>query len=411
MKQPTSSFWLNDSPYHVVRSTPELPSRSQVVVIGGGITGVSTAYWLRKQGIDVTLLEQRGISEGATGRNGGHIAAAPIEQFIAALKTYGRDTAYAMWEYSKRTTQAIKDFVAEHNVRCDLQFSGGAELALSQEERIHIQKIAETLAKYGFEFDYWDADTCAEKMHSPDFVGGFFLDVRGQLWAAKLVFAIAEQALQLGANFQTQTPVTMIERTRSHLIVRSDRGDIYADHVVHATNAWANQLLPFLKDIIRPIRGQVLVTEPVERLWDFGFSTNYDYEYCIQRPDLRIVLGGMRWKSPTYEENINDDTQVESHVSKGLREFLPKHFSALKQVQIEQEWTGIMGFSPDHNPLIGELPDRPNEWIAAGFTGHGMSRTFYAGKAIAELIAGHDPEVFVDAFLPDRFLSREKLAS
>ena len=410
MNQPTSSFWLNDSPYKVFRSTPELPQRSQVVVIGGGITGVSTAYWLRKQGIEVTLLEQRGISEGATGRNGGHIASAPIEQFLNALKNYGKDTAYAIRDYSQKTTQAIQAFVRDNNADCDLKFTGGMELALTQEELIHTQKIVDTLTKYGFEFEFWDADTCAEKMHSSSFVGGFFLDFRGQIWAAKLVFAIAAQAIELGANVQTQTPVISVEREQNGLRVNSDRGSIQADHVVYATNAWASHLLPFLKEIIRPIRGQVLVTEPCDRLWNFGFSTNYDYEYCIQRPDSRIVLGGMRWKSPTYEEDIIDDSQLEMQVSKGLREFLPKHFPALKPIKIEQEWTGIMGFTPDHNPLIGALPDRPNEWIAAGFTGHGMSRTFLAGKAISEAIAQKDSDLFIDAFLPNRFLGEEKIA-
>lgn len=406
MVQPTRSFWLNDSPYQVVRTTPDLPTRSHVVVIGGGITGVSTAYWLRKNGIEVTLLEQRGISEGATGRNGGHIAAAPIQQFLLALEKYGSDAAQMMWEYSQQTTQAIKAFVAEHQVECDLVFSGGLELALSQTEFAEIEKTAELLSNQGFPFQLWDRDRCASEFHSADFHGGLLIEMRGSIWAAKLVFAIAEQAMKLGANFQTQTAVATVERN-GHLTVVTERGNIQADHVVYATNAWSRHLLPFLKDIIRPVRGQVLVTEPIEPFWHYSFSTNYDYEYCMQRPDGRIVLGGMRWKSPTMEDNIDDDTQLEPTVSQGLREFLPQHFPALNGIKIEQEWTGIMGFSPDYNPLIGQLPQRSQEWITAGFTGHGMSRTFYAGKAIAEIIAGKPPEVYVAAFSPQRFWQDE----
>jgi glycine/D-amino acid oxidase-like deaminating enzyme len=358
--------------------------------------------------MDVTLLEQRELSGGATGRNGGHIAPAPIEKFIATLERHGKETAYALRRFSEKTVEAVQSFVLEHQVDCDLRFTGGVELASSPDELVYLQRAAEILANHHIEFDFWDADQCAERTHSPDFSGGLYIKARGQIWAAKLVFAIAEQAMQLGVNIQTQTQVQSIENVNGTLKLATNRGTIQADQVVHATNAWASHLLPFLNDIIKPIRGQVLVTEPVQPMWDFCFSTNFDYEYCIQRPDRRIVLGGMRWRSPTMEENIDDDSEVNPFVSRGLRSFLPSHFPALQTIQIEQEWTGIMGFSPDGNPLIGSLPHRPGEWIAAGFTGHGMSRTFYAGKALAEMILGKEPEVFVEAFLPSRFFNRDR---
>ena len=110
----------------------------------------------------------------------------------------------------------------------------------------------------------------------------------------------------------------------------------------------------------------------------------------------------MRWRSPTQEWNVEDDHQLEPFVSQGLREFLLNYFEALPNVQIEQEWTGIMGFSPDDNPLIGELPGYPGEYIMAGYTGHGMSIAFGAGKAIALMIEGQEPEL-PDSFSPARF--------
>ena len=91
-------------------------------------------------------------------------------------------------------------------------------------------------------------------------------------------------------------------------------------------------------------------------------------------------------------------------MSAGLREFLPKHFPALAGIRVEHEWTGIMGFTPDRAPLVGPVPGSPGEYLAAGFHGHGMPMAFYAAKAVAEMIAGREPEVFVpEAFLPARF--------
>jgi glycine/D-amino acid oxidase-like deaminating enzyme len=140
-------------------------------------------------------------------------------------------------------------------------------------------------------------------------------------------------------------------------------------------------------------------------MWDFTFSANHSYEYCIQRPDGRIVLGGMRCLTPTQEVGIEDDTVIQPTISQGLREFLPRHFPSLRGIKVEQEWTGIMGFSPDYNPLIGPVPYRAGEYIAAGFTGHGMPIAFLAGKAVASMIMGREPDVFVDAFLPSRFVA------
>ena len=92
-------------------------------------------------------------------------------------------------------------------------------------------------------------------------------------------------------------------------------------------------------------------------------------------------------------------------MSAALHAFLPRHFPDLAGVPVEHEWTGIMGFTPDRAPLVGPLPGSPGEYVAAGFHGHGMPMAFLAAKAVAEMIAGKEPEIFVpEAFLPGRFL-------
>ncbi len=112
----------------------------------------------------------------------------------------------------------------------------------------------------------------------------------------------------------------------------------------------------------------------------------------------------MRWKSPTKEFGIEDDSSLEPSVGEGLKTFLRDTFTSLRDVAIEYEWTGIMGFTADENPIIGELPGRPGEYISAGYTGHGMPVAIAAGKAIAEQIAGSAQTPIPKPFRPERFL-------
>ena len=125
--------------------------------------------------------------------------------------------------------------------------------------------------------------------------------------------------------------MTEVARAPGGFAVRTDAATS-PRRVVHATNAWARRLVPALDGVIVPVRGQVIVTAPAPRLWTFGLSTNFGYEYWMQRPDGRVVLGGMRWLTPTQEVGTDDDTVVEPEVGAALRAFLPKHFPELAGV-------------------------------------------------------------------------------
>ena len=397
------SFWLTGAPFQDYGAKAELPARAQAVVIGGGITGLSAAYWLRRSGIEVTLLEARGLSGGATGRNGGHIVSGPAVDFAEAVRRYGLETALAIYRFTLQTIDAIQTFVAEHHLECDLALNGTAFVALEDKELRALADSAGLLAKHGLPVVWWDAAACARQTHSDSFLGGFLNPAAGQLWPARLVFGIAGQALRLGAEIRTQTPVQGVERRGGCLVVSTRRGAVQAEQVLYATNGWTRRLLPELAQTIVPVRGQVILTDPGPPLLSFGLVTDFGYVYCIQRPDGRFVLGGLRNKAAALEVGIDDDSSLNPVISAGLRDFLPRHFPALHGLGTQQEWAGIMAWSPDLNPLIGPLPDRPGEYIAAGYSGHGMPIAFSAGKAAAEMMAGRTPELFVDAFRAERF--------
>jgi len=400
---PHPSFWLANLERTQLPSAEDLPESVDVVVIGGGLTGVSTAYWLSSLGIEALLLEKGKLSSGATGRNGGHIVADSDTDFAVAIQQQGLAEAKAILSFSRENFRQLHEFVEAHQVECDFRTNDLVSLALNAEQAAYLKQSCELMAAHGLISDFWDTQEVTVRTQSDAFCAGLRMSGHGQLWPAKLVIALAQQAIQQGAKLATHTLVKHVERHAVHITVRTDRGDVQTKAVVYATNALAYHLLPELKDIIKPVRGQALATAPAPRLWDFDWLANDGYEYAIQRVDGRIIFGGMRWRSPSKEEYIEDDVSIDHRVSQGLQAFLSDKFEPLRDIKIEYEWTGIMGFTPDEQPLIGELPHRPGEYIAAGFTGNGMSLGFLAGKVLAELIAGREGAPIPAAFAPRRF--------
>ena len=405
----SSSYWLDhcQEAQRQTRTTTELPASATVVVIGAGITGASAAYHIAGHGLETVLLDRGGICAGATGRNGGFLAPGIADSVAHSVETFGADTTRRLYQYTEHCTDLIERFVTEHSVDCELRFGGEAILAMTQDEATSLESTYSALVDTcGADVEWWDKETCRERTKSNSYWGGIFKKHCGNLWPAKLVVAIVQQALVRGANMQSHTSVLSVRRNESDdkCIVETDRGDIVCDHVVHATNAWASELIPGLEGVITPVRNQVIMTAPGPKMWDFGLCANQGYEYFMQRPDGRLLLGGMRNLSETAEWNNKDETTPNANVSSALRSYFQTHFEDLAVVETEQEWIGVLGFSRDRNPLVGPMRSRPGEFIAAGFSGHGMPYTFLAGKNIADMIHGVEPLPYIlEAFTPERF--------
>ncbi|MFQ6016103.1 MAG: NAD(P)/FAD-dependent oxidoreductase [Anaerolineae bacterium] len=405
MPMESNPFWLNNAQYQEFCSTEELPARSDVVVIGGGITGMSTAYWLSKFGIEVTLLEQRGIASGASGRNGGHIVANTIEYYSRTVENHGEAKAAEFFTFNLQTIEAIRQFVVEHNVDCQLKLDGHLTLASTENELKEIKETIQALHKAGFPSDFWDKERVTRELGADCFWGAQYSPDGGMLHPARLVWGITEAALDQGTLIYTGTEATGVQTNADGgLTVETSKGHLTTEIVVYATNAYTPLLHDFFKEKISPVRGQVLVTEPVEPLFPYVCGANFGFEYWLQDEEGHIILGGWRWSQKEMEVGLYDDTIIVEEIHQGLYQFLTNNWPALKGIRVEQAWTGIMGFSQDGWPIVGTLPGRGDQFVAAGFTGHGMPVCFLAGKAIAEIINSGRTSIPIGSFSPRRFL-------
>lgn len=396
------SFWLNPQEL-CFQSGPVLPNLADAVVIGGGITGISTAYWLSHLRLRPVVLERGDLSCGATGRNGGHFVFGTNQSFKDSVEAHGLDETLALWDFTQQSAQLLQDLTKQHNIDCDLRFNRLVSFAITLAQAQSLQENCELMMSHGLTATYWDKREVDQNTQCSTFLAASVEHHHGQLWPAKLVVGLAKAAQQQHAHIQTQVEVQAVTRQKEGFSITTDQGQIQAKAVVYATNALAYHLLPMLKGVIVPVRGQVIATAPTSQLFDFDWSVNNGDDYTIQRQDGRIIFGGMRRKSPSQEIGIEDDATLEPVVGEGLKAFLRDTFPALRDVAIEYEWTGIMGFTADDNPMIGELPGRPGEYISAGYTGHGMPVAIAAGKAIAEQISGSAQTPIPKPFRPERF--------
>src|SRR6185503_15404279 len=141
------SLWLEG----VQRSYPALEgdTTADVAVVGGGIAGIATAYFLAKAGARPIVLEARGVAEAASGRNAGFLLAGVAENFVAASHRYGDRNALRIWRFTTRTQALVRDLVAEHGINCRLSWNGSDQIAGDDDEWSEIQESARRLASEG----------------------------------------------------------------------------------------------------------------------------------------------------------------------------------------------------------------------------------------------------------------------
>lgn len=399
--------WLRAVQDPVADDEGPLPGRADVVIVGGGYVGSATAYWLGRLGVGAVVVERRGVSTGATGRNAGFIAPGLGQPFAEALDRYGRGGAIERLEFTRRGRDVALAIIKEHGIDCDLEMSGGLTVAASAEEWAGLRRSGEALRREGYANEMLDRAGLAPHFHVPvpdRFPGGLFNPETLLVNPAKLSSAIMREALRLGARLFLRTEVhALTDLPDGRIAVETGRGCVAAGRVVLATNAWTPLLAGFFRGRIAPVRGQMFATAPAPPVFRRAMSTNYGYEYWSQRADGRVILGGGRWSVPDRDEGYYAE-EVNPAVQDALERFLRGTFPALAGVPVERRWSGIMGFSPDGYPFIGPMPGRERLLVAAGYTGHGGPYFAIAAKCIAEPIVHGASEEPLHNYAPDRAL-------
>lgn len=370
------SFWLEEQT-EPLRS-PRYDGRVDVAVIGGGVTGCSCAFSLAEKGIRVRLHEARQIASGASGRNGGFALKGGAMPYDTAKAKLDTERAAWLWRLTERTLECMEGLAGDA-----LRRVGSLQLAADEKERDELRAEYEALLGDGFEADWIDEPAGrlagrykAAILHPRD----------GALQPARWIRRLAVHAADAGVDIREHDRVTSLE-------------GLDADVVVVASDGYPSGLLSEIDELVQPIRGQVVVTEPLgERLYERPHYARHGFDYWQQLPDGRLVAGGRRDTDLAGESTAEEATSPE--IQAALEAFVQELVG--RKPAITHRWAGIFGDTADALPLVGPVPNRDGAWVSRGYSGHGNVLGLACGNLVAKAILGRrDPEL--ELFDPARF--------
>ena len=369
-----------------------LPHTADVVIIGGGAVGLSTAYHLAKLGAgEVVLLEKDTLGEGSTGRCAG---GARLD-FSTAINI----------EFSRLAFAKLETFAEEFGIDPQFRRVGYLMLAASDLALTQLKQNRPLYEQYNIAVDYLDPDTVRRHwpyVYTDDLRGATYCDRDGYLGPHEVVQGYAAGARRLGVRIFQNTPAidVLIDHDRIQG-VRTPQGDIATRTVLNAAGPYAAVVgrMVGLDVPVKPLRRQVFVSGPVPELpeeipqiIDLAYGTTY------RREGEGFMLYGPLDKTPSF------NTAVDWEATVWASERAAHRLPAMANATIVRGWAGLYEISPDNHGIIGPAPGIDGFLLANGFSGHGFMHSPATGQVVAEYIVhGAAQSIDITSLTVERF--------
>ena len=384
-----------------------------VVVVGGGFSGVNTAVELTERGYEVILIEANRIGWGASGRNGGQIIGGighTPERFKKLIGEQGIKTIYQMGIEAR---DVIKERIETYDIDCDLKW-GYCDVALKPR---HMKEFAtwrdwEITIGNPHPYTLLDASELKSFVNSDRYLGGLHNAANGHIHPLNLCVGEAAAAVSRGARVFEQTRAIEII-SGDNPVVKTEHGSITAKEIVLAGNAYMGKLIPKLSLRVLPSASSVIATEPLSEALATKLLPG-DVAVCDPRTaldyfrlsaDRRMLFGGLSNYTGMEPKNL---VPV-------MRKKMRNVFAELADIKIEYAWSGWIGIGINRMPQLGKLA--PNIRYIQAYSGHGVAPTHMMAKITAESIADETDRFDVMAAIPHmafpggRVLGRPLLAA
>ena len=356
---------------------------ADVVVLGGGIAGCSTALHLAQRGYRVIVLEARFVGYGASGRSGGQtiFGLAASQQSIASQ--VGKDNARRLFDLSVEALDLTQSLIREHHIDCDYH-PNHIHAAIKPRHIDELEQWARELRdEYGYDSPRMlDRTALAEHLHSERYLAGLLDPRSGHLHPLKFTQGIARAAEAAGAVIHENSEVLRYENG-PQVRVHTESGTVTASHLVLCGNAYIGRVAPRLARRILGVGTYIIATEPLgkERVSSLLPSNaavadiNWILDYFRRSDDHRMLFGG----------RVSYSSVQPLHLAEGMRKRMVKVFPSLADAKVAYAWGGYLDITMSRAPDFGRLA--PNVFYLQGFSGHGVTLTGLAGKLVAEAVA------------------------
>jgi len=356
--------------------------RADVIIVGGGLTGLSTALSLAEQGASVVVLEAHEPGWGASGRNGGQVNPGLKHDPEVVERDFGPDLGARMVAFSGAAPALVFDLIARHDIRCDARRNGTLRAAILSRQARKLNAAAEQWARRGSPVELLDRTQIARATGTDRYMAGLLDRRGGDLNPLSFARGLARVAAHGGAAIHGGTRVLGLSRADGQWRARTANGTVTAEHVVLATNGYTDDLWPHLKRTIVPLFGAIVATAGIPReiaarvmpsrcvLYETGTVTIY---YRIDSGG-RLLIGG---RGPMRE--IADAAAV-PHLLAYAHELWP----SLRPVPWTHAWGGRLAMTTDQYPHIHE--PAPGLVTCLGYNGRGVALSTAMGSQLAKRI-------------------------
>lgn len=394
------NFWFKsaDLDHQAINAPLKGNHKADIVIIGGGFTGLSSAYNLSRMlpNKKIVLIEGACCGYGASGRNGGFCDAG-ISGLMQYVEAAGQDRGRKAFDASLYGIDQIKRLIAEHHVQCDFEENGMLEVAMNEGQAEQLEKHREAYKSIGLDAPLVQGRELEAEIRSPRYVAALKFPYGGILNPAKLARGMKPVVEQAGVEIRERSVVLRVTPGKVHQ-VETEMGSISAPVLVLGLDGYAPKL-GFFRNRVLPLCSYVIATEPLTTAqWDsIGWQHRqgigdmrvlFDY----QRPtaDGRIVIGGS--DAPYFANDGLSSGNYKPALERLTGSFFAT-FPQLEGVRIDHAWGGTMGFTMDFTPSVGVMGENKNIFYGVAYNGEGVAFGQTAGRIIAELMAGVESDL------------------
>ena len=373
--------------------TRSLPLRADVVIIGGGIIGVSIAYHLAKKGVgEVVLLERGTMGEGATGKCAGGIRT----QFSTRINI----------QFSLLSLEVFRRFEEEFGVDPEFRPAGYLFLASHEREWAILRANAQLMKTMGLDVELLNPGEIRCRwpfLRADDLLGGSYTQNDGYAGPYEVLQGFAKGARRLGAMLREGAEVTGIHMKKGRVqAVETATGEkVVTPLVINAAGPYAGRVAAMvgLNLLVRPLRRQIFFTDVFEELPSlFPIVIDLEHGWYMRREGKGLLLAGPQDAESSFNEKVDFEAQQWT-AARSLH-----RVPVLERARIARGLAGLYDISPDHHAIIGAFPERKGFICANGFSGHGFQHSPAVGILIAELIAeGQAKTMNIYPLRPQRF--------